>query len=68
MPRASLARSNLVGAYTGRSPPLPVKIIQLETAFTRAQARTQTLAHVLLSVKESPNDGYYASEQHACSM
>jgi hypothetical protein len=48
----------------GRDAPLPVKIIQLETAFNRAQARGQTLAHVLLSVKERPSDGYYAIETY----
>jgi hypothetical protein len=56
--------THMVFGEVGRNAPLPVKIIQLETAFNRAQARGQTLAHVLLSVKESPSDGYYAIETY----
>ena len=59
--------SHMVFGEVGRQAPLPVKIIQLETAFNRAQARGQTLAHVLLSVKESPNDGYYAIETYCAA-
>jgi hypothetical protein len=56
--------THMVFGEVGRSAPLPVKIIQLETAFNRAQARGQSLAHVLLSVKESPSYGYYAIETY----
>ncbi len=56
--------THMVFGEVGRYAPLPVKIIQLETAFNRAQARAQTLAHVLLSVKESSKDGYYAIETY----
>ena len=37
------------------------------TAFNRAHARGQTLAHVLLSVKESPSDGYYAIDTYCAA-
>jgi hypothetical protein len=37
------------------------EIIQLESAFNRAQIRGQSLAHVLMSVKDDPKRGYYAS-------
>jgi hypothetical protein len=57
--------THMVFGEVGRQAPLPVKIIQLETAFNRAQARGQTLAHVLLSVKESPADGYYAVDTYS---
>jgi len=57
----------MVFGEVGRHAPLPVKIIQLETAFNRAQARGQTLAHVLLSVKESPSDGYYAIDTYCAA-
>ncbi len=56
--------THMVFGEVGRQAPLPVKIIQLETAFNRAQARGQTLAHVLLSVKESPGEGYYAVDTY----
>src|SRR5215467_3823275 len=59
--------SHMVFGEVGRQAPLPVKIIQLETAFNRAQARGQTLAHVLLSVKESPSDGYYAIDTYCAA-
>ena len=61
-PELVVKMTHMVFGEVGRQAPLPVKIIQLETAFNRAQARGQTLAHVLLSVKESPSDGYYAIE------
>ena len=57
----------MVFGEVGRDTPIPVKIIQLETAFNRAQARGQTLAHVLLSVKESPSDGYYAIDTYCAA-
>jgi hypothetical protein len=57
----------MVFGEVGRNAPLPVKIIQLETAFNRAQARGQTLAHVLLSVKESPSEGYYAVDTYCAA-
>jgi len=56
-PELVVKMTHMVFGEVGRHAPLPVKIIQLETAFNRAQARGQTLAHVLLSVKESPSDG-----------
>jgi hypothetical protein len=59
--------THMVFGEVGRNAPLPVKVIQLETAFNRAQARGQTLAHVLLSVKESPTDGYYAIETYCAA-
>jgi hypothetical protein len=59
--------THMVFGEVGRHAPLPVKIIQLETAFNRAQARGQTLAHVLLSVRESPSDGYYAIETYSAA-
>jgi hypothetical protein len=59
--------THMVFGEVGREAPLPVKIIQLETAFNRAQARGQTLAHVLLSVKESPRDGYYAVDTYCAA-
>jgi hypothetical protein len=55
---------HMVFGEVGKEAPLPVQIIQLETAFNRAQARGQTLEHVLLSVKESPGDGYYAIDTY----
>ena len=58
----------MVNGEVGKQAPVPVKIVQLETAFNRAQARGQSLAHVLLSVKEDAADGYYATDtycQHA---
>jgi len=63
-PELAVKMTHMVFGEVGRDAPLPVKIIQLETAFNRAQARGQTLTHVLLSVKESPNDGYYAIETY----
>ena len=51
-PDLTVKLTHMVFGEVGRQAPLPVKIIQLETAFNRAQARGQTLAHVLLSVKE----------------
>jgi hypothetical protein len=53
-PELVVKMTHMVFGEVGRDAPLPVKIIQLETAFNRAQTRGQTLAHVLLSVKESP--------------
>jgi hypothetical protein len=66
-PELVVKMTHMVFGEVGRYAPLPVKIIQLETAFNRAQARAQTLAHVLLSVKESPNDGYYAIETYSAA-
>jgi hypothetical protein len=66
-PELIVKMTHMVFGEVGRYAPLPVKIIQLETAFNRAQARAQTLAHVLLSVKESPNDGYYAVETYCAA-
>ena len=63
-PDLTVKLTHMVFGEVGRQAPLPVKIIQLETAFNRAQARGQTLAHVLLSVKESPADGYYAVDTY----
>jgi hypothetical protein len=63
-PELTVKMTHMVFGEVGRQAPLPVKIIQLETAFNRAQARGQTLAHVLLSVKESPADGYYAVDTY----
>jgi hypothetical protein len=59
--------THMVFGEVGKQAPLPVKIIQLETAFNRAQARGQTLDHVLLSVKESPSDGYYAVDTYCAA-
>ena len=64
-PELIVKMTHMVFGEVGRQAPLPVKIIQLETAFNRAQARGQTLAHVLLSVKESPADGYYAVDTYS---
>jgi hypothetical protein len=66
-PALVVKMTHMVFGEVGRYAPLPVEIIQLETAFNRAQARAQTLAHVLLSVKESPNDGYYAIETYCAA-
>jgi hypothetical protein len=66
-PELVVKMTHMVFGEVGRNAPLPVKIIQLETAFNRAQARGQTLAHVLLSVKESPSDGYYAVETYCAA-
>lgn len=52
--------AHMVFGEVGRDAPRKVKIVQLETAFNRAQARGQSLAHVLLSVTEDPDAGYYA--------
>jgi hypothetical protein len=52
--------AHMVFGEVGRDAPQKVKIVQLETAFNRAQARGQSLAHVLLSVTEAPDGGYYA--------
>jgi hypothetical protein len=66
-PELVVKMTHMVFGEVGRQAPLPVKIIQLETAFNRAQARGQTLAHVLLSVKESPSDGYYAVDTYCAA-
>jgi hypothetical protein len=66
-PELVVKMTHMVFGEVGRQAPLPVKIIQLETAFNRAQARGQTLAHVLLSVKESPSDGYYAIDTYCAA-
>ena len=66
-PELVVKMTHMVFGEVGRQAPLPVKIIQLETAFNRAQARGQTLEHVLLSVKESPNDGYYAVDTYCAA-
>ena len=66
-PELVVKLTHMVFGEVGRDAPLPVKIIQLETAFNRAQARGQTLAHVLLSVKESPSDGYYAIDTYCAA-
>jgi hypothetical protein len=66
-PELVVKMTHMVFGEVGRHAPLPVKIIQLETAFNRAQARGQTLAHVLLSVKESPSDGYYAVDTYCAA-
>ena len=49
-PELVVKMTHMVFGEVGRNAPLPVKIIQLETAFNRALARGQSLAHVLLSV------------------
>jgi len=66
-PELVVKMTHMVFGEVGRHAPLPVKIIQLETAFNRAQARGQTLAHVLLSVKESLSDGYYAVDTYCAA-
>ena len=66
-PKLVVKMTHMVFGEVGRYAPLPVKIIQLETAFNRAQARVQTLAHVLLSVEESPKDGYYAIKTYCAA-
>jgi len=66
-PELVVKMTHMVFGEVGRQAPLPVKIIQLETAFNRAQARGQTLEHVLLSVKESPSDGYYAIDTYCAA-
>jgi hypothetical protein len=66
-PELTVKMTHMVFGEVGRDAPLPVKIIQLETAFNRAQARGQTLAHVLLSIKESPSDGYYAIDTYSAA-
>jgi hypothetical protein len=66
-PELVVKMTHMVFGEVGRNAPLPVQIIQLETAFNRAQARGQTLAHVLLSVKESPSDGYYAVDTYCAA-
>jgi hypothetical protein len=66
-PELIVKMTHMVFGEVGRQAPLPVKIIQLETAFNRAQARGQTLEHVLLSVKESPTDGYYAIDTYCAA-
>lgn len=54
----------MVNGEVGKLAPLPVKIVQAETAFNRAQARGQSLTQVLLSVGEDPRDGYYAIDTY----
>ncbi len=66
-PELVVKMTHMVFGEVGQDAPLPVKIIQLETAFNRAQARGQTLAHVLLSIKESPSDGYYAIDTYCAA-
>ena len=66
-PELVVKMTHMVFGEVGRYAPLPVKIIQLETAFNRAQARGQTLEHVLLSVNESPSDGYYAIDTYCAA-
>jgi hypothetical protein len=55
--------AHMVFGEVGRDAPRKVKIVQLETAFNRAQARGESLAHVLLSVTEAPDGGYYAGTE-----
>jgi hypothetical protein len=66
-PELVVKLTHMVFGEVGRYAPLPVKIIQLETAFNRAQARGQTLAQALLSVNESPIDGYYAIDTYCAA-
>jgi hypothetical protein len=66
-PELIIKMTHMVFGEVGRNAPLPVKVIQVETAFNRAQARGQTLAHVLLSVRESPSEGYYAIETYCAA-
>ncbi len=66
-PELVVKMTHMVFGEVGQDAPLPVKIIQLETAFNRAQARGQTLAHVLLSIRESPSDGYYAIDTYCAA-
>ena len=54
----------MVNGEVGKQAPVPVKIVQAETAFNRAQARGQSLTQVLLSVKEDAADGYYATDTY----
>jgi hypothetical protein len=54
----------MVNGEVGKQAPVPVKIVQLETAFNRAQARGQSLTQILLSVKEDAADGYYAADTY----
>jgi hypothetical protein len=57
--------ADMVKGEVGWNAPLGTKIVQLETAFNRAMARGQSLAHVLLSTSEAgqllgnPQLGYY---------
>ena len=66
-PELIVKMTHMVFGEVGRYAPPPVKIIQLETAFNRAQARGQTLEHVLLSVKENASDGYYAVDTYCAA-
>jgi hypothetical protein len=54
----------MVNGEVGRDAPLSSKMAILETAFNRAQARGQSLSHVLQSVGESKG-GYYARDTYA---
>ena len=45
----------------------PSRSSSLRQRSDRAQARGQSLAHVLLSVKESPSDGYYAIDTYCAA-
>jgi hypothetical protein len=51
--------ADMVKGEVGSSAPHDTKLVQLETAFNRAMARGQSLAHVLLSKSEDRKFGYY---------
>lgn len=56
--------ASMVQGEVGKGAPLSTKIVQLETAFNRAQARGHSLEQALLSVTEDPRRGYYAADTY----
>ena len=56
--------ASMVQGEVGKGAPTSTKIVQLETAFNRAQARGISLEQALLSVGEDPQRGYYARDTY----
>lgn len=56
--------ASMVKGEVGDTAPSSTKIVQLETAFNRAQSRGHSLQQALLSVSEDPGRGYYAADTY----
>ena len=57
--------ASMVRGEVGLGRDLTKEIIQLESAFNRAQVRDHSLQRSLLSVAESPKGGYYAKDTYS---
>ncbi len=56
--------AHMVNGEVGSKAPRQAKIVQLETAFNRAQTRGHSLNQALLSVSEDKRRGYYARDTY----